>query len=85
MEAVVLPALMIVAGLYFGLRNIRLLLSEAALRDYMQSSPKGAAWVARFGIERATKMAKGITVPLGIVVSLALVGMGAWALQRALL
>ena len=85
MEAIVLSTLMIVAGGYFGLRNLRFLRSDEALRGYIQSSPKAAAWVTKYGTERAMKMVKETTAPLGIIISVALIGAGLWNLYRVLL
>jgi len=83
-EAILLSTLLIPAGIYFGARNVRMLRSEEALRNYIQTSPKASAWVAKYGVEGAMKMAKKRTIPLGIVVSVALIGTGAWNLSKLL-
>lgn len=82
MEAILFNSALIVGGAYFGIRNIRLLRYERALRDYMQSSPSAAHWVSNYGIERATKMARDSTIPLGIAVAAVMVGLGVWNLSR---
>jgi hypothetical protein len=82
MEAILFNSAFIVGGVYFGFRNIRLLRDERALRDYMQSSPSAARWVSKYGIERATQMAREKTIPLGIAIAAAMVGLGAWNLSR---
>jgi hypothetical protein len=82
MEAILLNSVLIVGGVYFGFRNIRLLRDEGALRDYMQNSPKAAAWVSKYGFERATQMAREKTIPLGIAMAAAMVGLGVWNLSR---
>lgn len=82
MEATLFNSALIIGGLYFGIRNVRLLRSELALRDYMRDSPKAAAWVSKYGFERATQMAKEKTIPLGIALAAAMVGLGVWNLSR---
>ena len=82
MEAILLSAALIVAGLYFGFRNVRMLRSKEALRAYIQTSAKAAAWVNKYGVEGAMKMARETTIPFGIVVAIALVGAGVWNLMR---
>ena len=82
MEALLLNSALILGGVYFGIRNIRFLRNERALRDYMQTSPKAAASVRKYGIERATQMAREKTVPIGIVVAVAMLGLGIWNLSK---
>lgn len=82
MEFPIYSALAIAAGVYFGVRNIRLLKNEAALRQYITTSPKAAAWVQKYGIEGAMKMAKETTVPLGLIISVVLLGIGCYGLFK---
>ncbi len=82
MEKLAYPLLILVVGLYFAYRNIRLLRDEKTLRDYMMNSPKAAMWVKKYGLERATEMTRTTFLPIGIAVSVALAGMGAWLLWR---
>jgi hypothetical protein len=49
MEALVLSLVLIVGGIYFGVRNLRFLQNEEALRAYMQTSPKAWIWVKKYG------------------------------------
>jgi len=84
LEHLILPALLIVAGLGFAIRNVLLLRSEAALRNYIETSPKAVASVQKYGVEGAMKMAKESSIPFGIAVSLGMCGVGVWVLLRAL-
>lgn len=82
MEALALSLILLVGGIYFALRNIRLLRNEMALREYVQNSPKAALWVRRYGVEGATKMVRETFIPLGLVIAAAMVGLGVWNLWR---
>ncbi|EER60555.1 hypothetical protein AcdelDRAFT_1892 [Acidovorax delafieldii 2AN] len=82
MEALILSLILVVGGIYFGFRNVRLLRNEAALREYMQSSPKATLWVRKYGLDGATKMVRESFIPLGLVISTAMVAFGGWNLWR---
>ncbi|MBL0039854.1 MAG: hypothetical protein KA505_02875 [Xanthomonadales bacterium] len=81
-QALFFNILLLLGGLYFVVRNIRLLRSETALRAYMESSPKAVLWVRKYGLDGATKVARESFIPLGLVVSAAMIGLGAWNLWR---
>ena len=80
MESTFLPLLIIAAGLYFGVRNLRMLRSEILLRDYIEASPQAAMWVQKYGVDGTMKLARETFLPLGIVVSVGFIGYGAWIL-----
>jgi hypothetical protein len=80
MESTFLPLLIIAAGLYFGVRNLRMLRSEILLRDYIEASPQAAMWVRKYGVDGTMKLARETFLPLGIVVSVGFIGYGAWLL-----
>ncbi|UCV00955.1 hypothetical protein [Acidovorax radicis] len=82
MEALLLSLLLVVGGIYFGVRNVRLLRSEDALREYVQNSPKAALWVRKYGLDGATKMTRESFLPLGLLISVAMVALGGWNLWR---
>jgi hypothetical protein len=82
LEPLILSLLLVGAGIYFGLRNVRLLRNEAALREYMQSSPKATVWVRKYGLDGATKMARETFIPLGLAISAGMVAFGGWNLWR---
>ena len=84
MDSLFFPLFVLAIGLYFCFRNIRFLLNEHALREYMQNSPKAAPWVKKYGLVGATKMARESFLPLGLVISVGLVGVGGWSLWRLL-
>ncbi|WP_440223241.1 hypothetical protein ACQQ2N_19500 [Dokdonella sp. MW10] len=81
-QALVLNLLLLLGGFYFGIRNVILLRSEEALRDYMKRSHKAVAWVDKYGIDRATSMARESLIPLGLVMAAAMTGVGGWNLWR---
>ena len=82
--ALLLNILLVLGGIYFGVRNVHFLRSESALRTYMEKSPKALLWVRTFGMDRATRMARVIFVPLGLLISIGMAGIGAWKLWRIL-
>jgi hypothetical protein len=81
-EATILSVLFLVAGIYFSVRNVRMLRNETALREYMQSSPKATLWVRKFGLDDATRLARKFFLPSGLLISVAMAGVGAWNLWR---
>lgn len=81
-QALILSLLLLVGGVYFGVRSIHFMRNERALREYMQSSPKAALWVGKYGLDAATKMARESFIPVSLVLSSAMVGLGAWNLWR---
>lgn len=82
LETLALSLLMIAAGIYFGIRNVRLLTNEGALREYVQKSPKAVKWVNQYGVDGAMKMSRQSFLPLGIIMSIAMMGFGLWNLWR---
>ena len=82
MQAPLIPIVGLVAGLYFLLRNWRLLRDEQALRSYITNSPKAARWVEKYGVNEAMRKAKTMTIPLGMVVSAALAGVSGYRLYQ---
>jgi len=81
-QALIINGLLIIAGLYFGIRNIRLLTNEDALRNYMTTSPKARAWVQKYGIEESINKARRTTVPIGLAIAVAMFGVGLWSLWQ---
>jgi hypothetical protein len=82
LEPLLLSLLLVAGGIYFGFRNLRLLRNEAALREYVRSSPKAALWVKKYGLDGATKMTRESFLPLGLLISAAMVSLGVWNLWR---
>ena len=72
--------LLTVAGLYFAIRNIILMGDEKKLRSYLTTKPPGKQWVSKLGEEKMVGLTKRIFLPLGLVVALAMFGVGAWAI-----
>jgi hypothetical protein len=85
LTALLLPTILMLAGLYFAVRNFRFLKNPHALHEYMRKSPSAHRWVEKYGIEAATKMAKDSFVPFGIVLSSLAFLFGAWNLVRVLI
>jgi len=82
MHPLIIPSILLIAGLYFLTRNIKFLRNSAELESYLATSPKGKLWVGKYGLEKTTELAKKYFVPLGIVIALAMVGIGSWSLYH---
>ena len=82
MEAYIFPVITFLAGGYFLFRNISHLRDEEKLRHYVETSPKAKLWVNKFGIEKTVALSKKIFIPLGILVSCVLLGIGSWAIYN---
>ena len=82
MDQSMISLVLAAAGIYFGLRNLRLLRNPDALRAYMQSSPKAAMWVRRYGLDRATELTRQIFLPLGLAVCAVITALGLWGLWK---
>ena len=74
------PIIPIVAGIFFLIRNIMMLEDEDKLVKYLETSPKGKMWVKKNGIEKTIEMSKKTFIPLGIIVSLIMIGVGVYSL-----
>ena len=82
MPEIFFNVVVVAIGVYFGIRNIRLLRDEEALRKYVQTSPKAATLVRKYGVERAMQMLKESNLPFGVLISVVLIGLSAWNLWR---
>jgi hypothetical protein len=78
MEQFLFPAIMIVVGVVFLIRNIVHLRNEEKLRSYLETSPKAKLWVKKFGIEKTMSLSKSIFLPVGCLVAAAMLGIGLW-------
>jgi hypothetical protein len=72
----VLTAFCIFGGLYFLIRNIKYLKNEDDFKAYLSTSPKGKAWVSKYGMEKTIELSKKYFLPLGCLISLLLLGVG---------
>lgn len=81
-QSLILNILLLVAGLFFLLRNLLFLISESRLKDYLQTSPKGIVWVQQYGMEKAIEHAKKTLIPIGCIISIVLIGAGIFNLYR---
>lgn len=84
MEPILFPVLATLAGAYFLARNIRLIRDGAKLQTYIQTSPKAKLWVSKYGSDRTVELTKKYFLPLGLVMSAGLVGIGLWSLSKFL-
>lgn len=82
METYIFPIIAFLAGGYFLFRNISYLRDEGKLRHYVETSPKAKLWVNKFGVEKTIDLSKKIFLPLGILVSCALLGIGSWGIYN---
>ncbi len=77
MELYIITAATFLAGIYFISRNILMMRDEKRLIAYLETSPKGKAWVARYGMENTIKKCKKVFLPLGCVIGCVLFAVGA--------
>lgn len=82
MASSILALILVLGGVYFLIRNVRLLHNENALREYMQSNPKAAYWVKKYGLDGAMKLTHETFLPFGIAAACGMVGLGVWLLWR---
>lgn len=80
MEPFVFPVIATLAGGFFLIRNIMHLRDEKKLREYIENSPKAKLWVKKFGVEKTIDLTKRYFLPLGILVSCGLLGVGLWSI-----
>ncbi len=80
MESIVVSAILTAGGMYFLVRNIGMLRDQGKMIAYVQTSPKAKIWVSKYGLERTIELTKKYFLPLGIVVSMFMLGIGAWSL-----
>lgn len=78
MKEMLFPALWALAGLYFLIKNLILLRNDEKFESYMRTSPKAKLWVEKMGFEKACRLSRKVFLPLGIFVSLVLLGMAAY-------
>ena len=74
--------LMPIAGAYFLIRNIRLMMDDDRLRSNLATSPQGKIWLNRYGMDKTVQLSKRLFLPLGAAGSLGLLGFGVYSLAR---
>ena len=82
MEALIISALMTVAGSYFAVRNIQMFRDPEEMAEYIRTSPKAKLWVKKFGEERTIELSRKYFIPLGTVVACFLTVAGGWSLWQ---
>ena len=80
MEEQLIPIGITVAGLIFLTRNIVMYLNSEKLEEYVNTSPKAKLWVSKFGKEKTIQLSKTIFLPIGCMVSIAFILIGARSL-----
>jgi hypothetical protein len=80
MHPMIFPTLLIVAGAYFLVRNIRFLLNKTALHDYVMTSSKAHYWLKAYGEKTTLEYTRKYFVPLGIVTALIMLAIGVWSI-----
>mgnify|MGYP001041454942 CR=1 FL=1 len=83
MESFIIPIVSILAGIYFLVRNVVLLRDREKLEAYIHS-PRLRLWIDRFGTEKTRDTTRRYLLPIGIVISLMLLGIGLWGLSVTL-
>ena len=84
MHPLLIPSILLIAGLYFLVRNIKFIRDNAELESYLSTSPKGKFWIGKYGLKRTTELARKYFLPLGVIIAIAMVGIGSWSLYRIL-
>ena len=79
MEKLLFPLLIAIVGALFLIRNISHIRNEQRLREYLANSPKAKLWVNKFGMEKTVELSKKYFLPLGIVISCLMLGVGTWS------
>jgi outer membrane lipoprotein-sorting protein len=82
MEQLIFPILVTLAGAYFLIRNIIHIRNEEKIQHYVETSPKARLWVKKYGEEKTIYLTKKYFLPLGILVSALILGMGLLTLSR---
>lgn len=75
-EIVFTDWILVLAGTYFIIRNVRLLRDDDYLTNYLQKSHKGQRYVKEHGLEKAFQQTRRVYAPLGLVVSCLLATLG---------
>jgi len=73
LEQLILPIILLLAGVYFLIRNVNYFKDESKLRNYLETSPKGKRWVNKFGLEKTVNLSKKYFLPLGIISSIGMI------------
>ena len=84
MYQLLIPAMLLVGGIYSLVRNIRFLKDQAKLEKHLKVNPAGKRWVKYFGQEKALHLSRKYFVPIGIVVALAMIWIGGLTLFKML-
>jgi phosphoglycerol transferase MdoB-like AlkP superfamily enzyme len=80
MIQMIYPILMTLIGALFLYRNIALYRDQQKLTAFLNSSLKAKFWVNKLGIEKTTKLAKNVFLPIGTLLSIAIIVTGVWTL-----
>ncbi len=73
MDTEIISFICIIAGTFFLIRNVRMLKNDEYLRKYLETSPKGKAFVTKHGIDNAFKKTRQVFLPLGILIAIVLI------------
>ena len=77
-----IPAYMILAvAAYFFQRNIRLLINEEKLNQYIERSPKAVFWINKYGIEKTRLWARRYFFPAGALVAFMMASAAIWKIS----
>ncbi|WP_371185431.1 hypothetical protein [Thalassotalea maritima] len=75
-EALLVPIICMLAGSFFVVRNLLHILHQDKLLHYLNTSPKAICLVKHVGIDKAATIAKRYLLPIGMLVGLAILGVG---------
>jgi hypothetical protein len=79
-QRLILPALLVIFGAFFLVRNLSHLRNKSKLIEYLENSPKGKLWISKVGREKTINLAQKVFLPLGIVLALVILGSGLFSI-----
>jgi hypothetical protein len=69
-----------VAGFVLFKRNITFVLDKEQLQAHIEKSPNTKFWLKKYNMEQIITWKQRVSIPLQFIISVALIGLGAWNL-----
>lgn len=74
------PVIATIFGCILLIRNILFIRDESRMMSHLETSPQGKFCVEKFGLEKAAHLSQSVLLPLGCVISFALIVFGSFGL-----
>ena len=68
----------LIVGIFYLYKIIRSYKNPEYLKKYIETSPKARIWRKQFGVEKAIVITRKYFLPLGLAVSIGLIGYGGY-------